>query len=647
MAGFYERMKEAWNSIKDGLRLGRAEGGDSYDELCRRLRSGKPIEAEELDRIGQLCKLIAEPRCGKRIEEGIETLKRIAATKEDSMIGRKRKRGEEECGSGDEGKGIDVRKVKKRRRRRYQGKDVMKKEDDVSWGVLPKKYRTEGKTGVETIERAIGYDKEENLFLHLGEVSSSEEEKYFCEKNVARLNSGPGERQGVRCNFGGEYNCKSCVEYEVRKEYESRERERAEEEKKRSEERRKAAKERWEAKVPRSYFYLEKELGVGRAVTRYVTDDKFDIEDLESGEKEKLGRVLSQAKKGQLFDIDRIEEKKTSFGEKRNEESEIRAVSEGEKSEEIGGRGVDGHGEPDRAVAGVGGAGVFGASTRMEAKSMETAAEEKAAPAIGKEGASMPQETPFVFGGMFEKPMSSGEQGRPEETPKRFGFWDGKMPSVDGRPAAFQFGGGSGFGGSGGAAEERAVFQAQDSPSSVNHENVSSPFAADIGIPETKPFMGGDGLARQSDGSMEGLGAVQPAAELGASLFKRKLGVFGEGQGTPKPSFSFGASQGSGEAFQMPSMGAGGQGASLFGGAGQPQGGGQQPVGGNIFGNGASLFGSFLGESGSSQQPAKPSIGYADPGEKSGAGSSGMFGSGIFHVADDDPFEKGSLGGRR
>lgn len=662
MAGLYERLREAWNSIKGTLRLGRRQDEDSYDELCSRLKSGKPIEAEELDHIRALCKSIAEPQCGKKIEDGFETLKRIAAEKGAGGVGKKRRRVEEEEEAHGSKEG-PVRGVKKRRRRRYQGKHVLRKEDDVSWGVLPKRYRGEGKTGIETIEKAIGYDKEDNLFLHLGEVSSDEELEYFCERNVKRLNSEPFGKEGdVRCNFGGEYNCKKCVEYEVRKEYEARERERERRESERAEQRKKAAKERWEAKVPRSYFYLEKDIGVGRGVARYVTDDKFDMDDLEEAEKEKLGHVLNQARKAQLFDIDKIEGKKVSFDENRNEVSEISFGPSdlGRREERVENPENDG----DDGSCNVSGDLMSSAdrkdpsaesAVRIGTEANSAVASQEQAPEIGPGENGMGIGAPFVFGGGFGKPVAPEEQRKldeekQEETPKRFGFWDGRMPSVDGKPSVFQFGSGSPIGGKSTTIHGEGQQHTQDSPSTVNHESVSSPFASNPKAPEVKPFVPGLGPMGHGAMGMDGSVPTQPSPELGGSLFKRKLGGFGEAdQGSSKPSFSFGQTGGSGNISQIPGVGTFGQGFSLFGGGAQGVG-GMPPQGSqttNIFGNGASLFGGFIGENGPSQQPAKPSIGYADPSEKSGQGSSGVFGSGIFNVADDDPFEKGGLGGRR
>lgn len=647
MGGFYERMKEAWNKIKDTLRPGRKVGSEPYEKLCSRFESSKPISVSELDDIKELCKAIVEPQCEKRIDDGFEVLKRIGAEKAERGIGAKWKRNE--C----VGDGKGERKTKKHRKRGYQKKYALKKENDVSWGVLPKKYRVAGKTPMETIEKAICYDEEDNLFLHLGEVSTDEEEEYFCEKNVKKLNS--GEMKGkVQCNFGGDYNCKRCVEYEIRKEYEAKEKERRREERERIEKRRKMARERWESRVPRSYFYLEKDLGVDRMMARYVTDDKFDIDDLEEGERKKLTNVLNQAKKERLFDIETLEGKGTGFDKDGDEVSKAPIVEDsGKKNDDVipevsWDRNTKGNGIDVTSKAN----SVSNSSIAQSYPILDPGSGDKENGSdtgqgeidldIKKDEGTVPPRMPFVFGETLSETVKHEEkeglfEGKKNEEPKRFGFWDGRTPSLQGNASVFQF--------------DSSISHppTQDSPSTVNHESIASPFASDVKAPETKPFVFGGGSTLQPY-----LGSTQGSTELhspslGSSLFKRKLNGSGEVIQNSEATFPFGQE---GNVFLLNNNGttSNTQSFSSIDGVSQGQTGVPQQTGStrpisNIFGNGKSLFGGLFEGAEPSQQPAKPSIGYADSNE-SGAG--GLFGSGgIFNAADDDPFERNKLGGRR
>ncbi|ADM12186.1 uncharacterized protein Eint_090570 [Encephalitozoon intestinalis ATCC 50506] len=647
MAGFYERIKEAWNSVKDALQPGKKVDLNSYKELCSRFESEKPIEVSELDRIKELCKAISEPGCRKKLDEGFEELKRVEIERSERKAGAKWKG---DLGAGDTKGGEG--KPKKHRKRGYQKKYALKKENDVSWGVLPKKYRVEGKTPMETIEKAICYDAEDNLFLQLGEVSTDEEEEYFCERNIKKLNSEVVERK-VRCNFGGEYNCKRCVEYEIRKEYERKENERRKEERERAEKRRQMAKDRWESRVPKSYFYLEKDFGVERAVARYVTDDKFDMDDLEDEERKKLTRVLSEARKEQLFDIEKIKSRKASFDESRNEVTEIGGIKDdGEKNDKEAEpeQVLNGSGQEDRKEVGI--------KTSNESESLpskpyfilEPISETKENGSDDREAVEMSEDAkkvedavqmqePFVFGGEINESLENEKKEGPavEEEPKKFGFWDGRTPNVQGDTSMFLFNSGA------------PLPPAQDSPSTVNHENISSPFASDGKAPETKPFVfGGGSFPAQSGMGQESVELHSPTP--GSSLLKRKLGGYGEAVQDSGANFSFGEG---GNIFLSGSSGIPGlQSFPVPGSTGQEQARPQQQIDltgsmGNIFGNGKSLFGGLF-EGGSSQQPAKPSIGYVDSEERNDKGLGGLFGGGgIFNAADDDPFERSKLDRRR
>ncbi|KAG5858784.1 hypothetical protein KMI_11g17400 [Encephalitozoon hellem] len=652
MAGFYEKMREAWNRIKDTLRPGRRVESESYEKLCSRFESSKPISICELDDIKELCKAIAEPQCGKKIDDGFEMLKKMSMEKAERGIGAKWKRSE------DAGDLKGERKAKKHRRRGYQKKYALKKENDVSWGILPKKYRVEGKMPTETIEKAICYDSEDNLFLHLGDVSTDEEEEYFCERNVKKLNS-EEVKGSVRCNFGGDYNCKRCVEYEIRKEYELKEKERRREERERAEKRKKIAKDRWESKVPRSYFYLEKDLGVDRTMARYVTDDKFDMDDLEEEEKEKLAGILSQARRERLFDIETIEGRSVGLDGNEGKVSEIPATeADGKKNDDkdvMPKASWSPNTEEDSmgTVLNVGNVSnpvtVDSCSTLEPISGGKENGSDTAQTEIGldtkKDEGAVPLKTPFVFGGMpgetvrHEEKEGLGGSVKNEE-PKRFGFWDGRTPGMQGDIPAFRF--------------DSSVSQplTQNSPSTVNHENISSPFASDAKGPEIKPFVFGGSTTLQPQ-----LSGIQESAELhtsspGSSLLKRKINGGEEAKQSSEGSLLFGQERG---AFLQGNSGmaTGMQSFPLFGGAGQEQHGVPRQADatgsiGNMFGNGRSLFGELFGGTGPSQQPAKPSIGYADPNEKNEGGIGGLFGnSGIFNASDDDPFERNSLGGRR
>ncbi|CAD27034.1 hypothetical protein [Encephalitozoon cuniculi GB-M1] len=646
MAGFYERIRETWNSIRNTLRLGQGREQCSYEELCSRFGSERAIEVDELDHIKELCKAIAEPQCGKKIDDGFEVLKRIAVEKAEERAGvkRKRERDEEEVRS--------EKRSKKYRRRGYQRKYALRKEDDVSWGILPKKYRVEGKTPTETVEKAISYDAEDNLFLHLGEVSTDEESEYFCERNVKRLNSGEVENK-VICNFGEEYNCKKCVEYEIRKEYEAREGERRREEKERAERRKKMARDRWESRVPRSYFYLEKDLGVDRTMARYVTDDKFDIDDLEETERERLVRVLNQARKDQLFDIEKIGSKRVSFDENKNEVSEVWVpkVNSEENSNDveprlsgnmdIGRDGIDAELRTNNDTS---------RSTLQPCLLLEPTSEveENASDGIRhSEGSGdatsskMPvcEEVLNESATIEEEGVLAEGKKDEEKEPKRFGFWDGRTPSVQEDTPVFQFGSGS-------------PFPTQDSPSTVNHENISSPFASDLKAPETGGFVfgGGPSLQPHPSGTQ---GPLLDSPVPGSSLLKRKLSGSGEVIQGPGAGISFSSVHGK-SAFPATSDGmiTETQSFPLFNNTGPGQAEGPQradSIGsvGNIFSNGKSLFSGLFEGTVPSQQPAKPSIGYTDPNEKNEGGLSGLFGSGIFNATDDDPFERSRLDRRR
>ncbi|AFN83717.1 hypothetical protein EROM_091010 [Encephalitozoon romaleae SJ-2008] len=651
MAGFYERMKEAWNKIKDTLRPGRKVELEPYEKLCSRFESSKPISISELDDIKELCKAIVEPRCEKRIDDGFEMLKKMGAEKAERGIGAKRKRNE--CVGDAKGE----RKTKKHRKRGYQKKYALKKENDVSWGILPKKYRVEGKTPMETIEKAICYDEEDNLFLHLGEVSTDEEEEYFCEKNVKKLNSEKVDGK-VQCNFGGDYNCKRCVEYEIRKEYEAKEKERRREERERTEKRRKMARERWESRVPRSYFYLEKDLGVDRMMARYVTDDKFDIDDLEEGERKKLTNVLSQAKKERLFDIETLGNKSTSFDKNEDEVSKARIAEASEKNDgknaipEVSwspntkGNGIDVAPKAN---------GVSNSSVAPSHPILDPVSEDKENGSdtgqgeidldTKKDESTVPPRKPFVFGGTLSETVRDEEkeslsEDKKNEEPKKFGFWDGRTPSLEGNAPAFQFN------------SSISNLPTQGSPSTVNHESITSPFASDVKAPETKPFVFGGGSTLQPC-----LGNTQGSTELhspspGSSLFKRKLNGSGEVSQKPETAFPFGQE---GNVFLQNNNGTSSniQSFSSIGSVGQghldvsQQTDTARPIS-NMFGNGKSLFGGLFEGTEPSQQPAKPSIGYADSNERNESGVAGLFGSGgIFNAADDDPFERNKFGGRR
>jgi len=658
MSGFYEKMKEVWRSIKTTLRIVDKNEKDAHEDLCDRLRSGRPIEMSELAWIEGLCKRIAEPGCEQRIEEGFEKLKRMMEWRIAKEVGMTRKRGLEEVGS--EHGGMNDEKIKKHRRSGYQKKGQLKKENDVSWGVLPKKYRGEGRTSAETIERAISYDAEENLFLSLGEVSTSEEKDYFGEENVRKLCQSGVHSREIGCNFGGEYNCRSCVEYEIRKEYERKENERKEYEEEENRMRRKVAKEKWEAKVPKRCFYFEKEFGIDRGVMRYTTDDKFEVEDLDSEDRDKLERILSQVRRGKLFDMN----EGASMGLNVNE-----ADNEG-----ASGYGYEGFTEDRRAgnVCSRMESGVMNEKAGESLVDHESTAVDKVmeneSDAVNKMEEWVSEESRI---GKASSDTKIGMEEKDKQEPKRFGFWNvmnndagnGARCTVFGNGTTLKKNGVDGINGEGmkgmesndrsGLNEGMVELKGTGEPLLLmNEEDLGNPFVGEMKMDNQKEF--------EADGDLNGGGEVHQGSmdELSMSgmnsglvSLKRKLGSAEKGHernGSKQeeapfvfggmiadrqmPMFGFRNDDKEKEVPMSFSVnGFGEQAVPEYVGYGGPA----------VFGSGKSLFGGLFSGGEGGQQPAKPSIGYTDnqpAGEEQP--KKNMFGVGILNAMEEDPFER-------
>ncbi|KAM0672678.1 hypothetical protein CWI42_100060 [Ordospora colligata] len=646
MQGFYEKMKEVWRSIKTTLKIADTSEKDAYEDLCDRLRSDRPIEMSELAWIEELCKKIAEPGCEQRIGEGFEKLKRGIEWKIAKEVGVTRKRGLEEVRS--EHVGVDEEKAKKHRRSGYQKKGQLRKENDVSWGVLPKKYRKEGMTPAETIERAISYDAEENLFLCLGEVSTSEEEMYFGEENVKKLCQSDMHSKRIGCNFGGEYNCKSCVEYEIRKEYEAKENERKEHEEEESRMRRRAAKEKWEAKIPRRCFYFEKEFGIDRGVMRYATDDKFDIEDLESEDRDKLERILNQAKRGKLFDVsdgashamdmngvdDAISGYEGFADDRKMVDNESRVVKDMKSKSWIDN-----------------GSGVVNKVTEKELDSVNGMKQ------VVNDGNQVNK---------VGSDMKTAMEEADVEEPKQFGFWNAMNSDIGNATRSSIFG-------SEPALKKNGVDDVNDEghkeidisersrlndgmgqmPLLMNRNVFDNPFAGETKMYSQKVFEAEGNLKGNGEmvqGSIEGFNVTD--INSGQISLKRKLGdteksqdlnrlkqeappfVFG-GMMTDRQIPMFGFNNNDKEKAEVPVTFS----VNGFGGHAAPE---YMGFGGQaVFGTGKSLFGGLFSNGDAEQQPAKPSIGYADTqstGEEHP--TKNMFGVGILNAMEEDPFER-------
>lgn len=485
MSGFYKRLREVWSNVKDVLTP--SKKSSPYDELCSRFATNKPIEMNELDHIEKLCKSISEQSCQGRISDRFGVLREIMEEKakrgHDGGMNKKRRRSVED----EEARGAN--KASKRHRRHdrgYQKKYDLRKENDVSWGILPKKYRTEGKTPTEILQKAISYEeKDDNLFLHLGDVSSDEEETYFSERNVRKLNEEDSLKlKPIRCNFGGEYNCRDCMEYEIRKEYEDRERKNMEREEERNRIRRRAARDRWEAKMPKSYFYLEKDMGTDRVVTRYITDDNFDVDDLEDDERERLVSIFGQSKDKKLLNSG--VKKEVRFDEGRNEVSEIFVVRADETCDEKDARHVQGSVEAKKVT-------VLG--DKNDGTNDLIPESEDVKPQMHISGPC--------------------EVGDGSEAVKHFAFddvsskpWNARVS--EGKNNQFVFGGTGEagrvsieFGKPTGAVDKDSKpspLGTRDQSSSVSNEGISSPFVTDAKVPETKLFSFGDAVSAGPNG---------------------------------------------------------------------------------------------------------------------------------------------------
>lgn len=704
MSGFYKKMKETWNSIKEALVPGR-RGMDAHDELCSRFSQSKAISADELGYIEGLCRSVCEPQCGKRIEDGFRILREIASERdrrqrveeksEEELRRGKRRREHVDTEGGEEGDSEgERRKAKRQRRKGYQRKYALRKDNDVSWGVLPRKYRGEGRTPGEVLERAVSHEgMEDNLFLQLGEVSSDEEEEYFSESNVNRLNSEDSVQVGaIRCNFGGEYNCRDCIEYEIRKEYEGRESSMREKTEERKRIRRRVARERWESRMPRSYFYLEKDMGLDRAIARYITDENFDADDLSSEERERLGQILEQSKEKQLFDIDRIgHERSVKFDEDRNEESPIpivRSVSrvEEEKAED-GLKTVD-----------------LGPEVRKSEERAEEQPSSVSLPSeVAEETGDLGTHVGPVLQPLGQDEIESREVPQVGEMPATTGNTVGDGGLVDNRPFSFpassQGTGSNPFAQQDGGASGGKPF-VFGGTSTDNGTGVYPSPSADSGQLLNETVGGSGGLGGETSGlpntslfkrKLDGdVGAVPrniPSTGNGPARFNfldqpvslhSNLSSYGM-NGTASTPFSFGGQQNPNLPFGN-TMAAAPQpplsNTSLFGATGSPlfpgvSGNeqvypvypntpqrfgfteapanvlGGQNTGSVQFGTGKSLFSDlFSGEDNVSQQ-ARPSISYNVPKESGQENSSGIFGGSIFSTADEDPFERTGRSSKR
>eukprot|EP00919_Chromeraceae_sp_WS-2016_P011431 GHVR01026686.1.p2 GENE.GHVR01026686.1~~GHVR01026686.1.p2 ORF type:complete len:129 (+),score=25.78 GHVR01026686.1:933-1319(+) len=80
MVGFYKKIKEAWNNVRDALAFTKREL-NPYDELCSRFSTNEPIKISELGYIERLCKLISEPGCERKIEDMFGILRGISEDK--------------------------------------------------------------------------------------------------------------------------------------------------------------------------------------------------------------------------------------------------------------------------------------------------------------------------------------------------------------------------------------------------------------------------------------------------------------------------------------------------------------------------------------------------------------------------------------
>jgi hypothetical protein len=331
MSSIYKKVKDALESIKSILAPREERQEVAHGKLRSRFSTSEPLAPKELEDIKGLCKDIAEPSCHERIESRFGILKDIAEKRSSCVnkrISRKMSIGEQlgrrlkrERVDGVEASGYSKAKRQKNGRPREAEdmsrsqssaggkKKIVQKENDVSWGVLPKRYWISSKTEYAILEKALASeDKNENLYLHLGEISTDEEELYFSEENVRMFNSLEVPK---KCKFGdGQYNCRDCMEYEIRQEYERREKinnRRAEQEAKK---RREESRRRWEEKMPKSFLYLERKMGGNMLLARYFTDEQFSMDDLDDSEKEELSRMLIQKRRPELFDIDLIEKQR-------------------------------------------------------------------------------------------------------------------------------------------------------------------------------------------------------------------------------------------------------------------------------------------------------------------------------------------------
>lgn len=596
MAGFYRKIKDTWRSLRNALVFARKDV-DAHEELCLRFSSQEPLRVAELGCVESLCKKISEPGCERRIEGRFDVLRKIASDRV-WIEARRRRKSKREM----ERTAEPVAEVKRHRKQNklYQKKHVLRKDDDVSWGVFPKRYRSEDKTSSDVLERAVQHEKEDNLFLHFGDVSTDEEEAYFSEDNVKKLNEEDGGKtRQMRCNFGGEYNCRGCVEYEIRREYEAREQRNREMEEERSRIRRRTAKERWDARIPRSYSYLEKSMGLDRLMTRYATDEDFEMDDLEDDEKTRLSAML--------------------------ERSRMAAAQERTDAADDGMDGEQSHSEYETAVE----------SLRPEAAPERT--EESLPSPFVFEEAPQPDESRSKEFGFLDRLREGQEEVRlkpqgssdaaPEEphalhSPFSFGT---QTTFGESRPVPFSFGGpvtqegGSVFGNALGSTEG-SLFSATETHS-------PSLFKRKMDYP-------GNAESRDEAPPKTGFGFMHPD-----NVFQKPVS-FGQQSMFPRQEGGVGMDQPASAFMPFPAFGTPGLHGyaddSVFN---------TQHDGSNVqLGTGKSLFNGFF-EQEDASQAARPSIGYSTP--KKEEQDSSIFGSSIFSAFDTDPFERPSRPNRR
>ncbi|KAI5151053.1 hypothetical protein ENBRE01_1868 [Enteropsectra breve] len=163
-----------------------------------------------------------------------------------------------------------------------------------------------------------------------GDVHSSEEQEYFAEQNVAMLNAEP--LRPKICGFGcEETTCPSCIEKRIRKELEIK----MEIEQKRIQMEREER--RFRAGDCRVINSLNEKFGLPFLIGRSIADDNFNIEDLETEDREALlewkARIKKQVEEvGPKFLVKQKEARLKK--EKRKAEKKLKKKIRSEKTKE-------------------------------------------------------------------------------------------------------------------------------------------------------------------------------------------------------------------------------------------------------------------------------------------------------------------------